>query len=250
MTINVPQSRFGKTEPYDLQVAAGVIPNARAIFRSAYSNVLASPSTYMVWNLARSYTFPAAATVMTLSSSSASDTAQLVLVQGLDSGYNEISEIVALNGQNAVSTTKAYKRINDLIVVVDGAVGNIYIGTGTVTAGVPANIYNFIYAGDNMSHTAVYTVPAGHTLYIKGGSLSSFTVNANKQVTVNYYSQMNGVRYLSAGIIAISGYQHYPYDPPAAIPEKTDIFDFATTTDSSSSVVVNLSAILLKNETI
>lgn len=245
----VPQSHFGKTEPYETQVSAGVIANARSIFRSAYSNVLASPNTYMVWNLARSYTFPASATTMTLSSSSASDTAQTVLVQGLDANYNEISEVVALNGQTGVSTVRAYKRINDLIVIADGAVGNIYIGTGTVTAGVPANVYNFVYAGDNLSHTAVYTVPAGHTLLIYGGSLSSFTVNANKQVTVNYYSQANGVRYLSAGIIAISGYQYFPYTPPVAIAEKTDIFDFATTTDTTSSVVVNLSGILIKNET-
>jgi len=245
----IPQSHFGKTEPYEIQVAAGVIPNARSIFRSAYSNVLASPNTYMVWNLARSYTFPASASTMTVSSSSASDTAQTVLVQGLDTNYNEISEVVALNGQTGVSTVRSYKRINDLIVIADGAVGNIYIGTGTVTAGVPANVYNFIYAGDNLSHTAVYTVPAGYTLLLQGGSLSSFTVNSNKQVTVNYYSQSNGVRYLNAGIIAVSGFQHYPYTPPVAIPQRTDIFDFATTSDTSSSVVVNLSGILMKNET-
>lgn len=248
MTQIVPQSYFGKTEPYEVQVAAGVIPNARPIFRSAYSNVITSPNTYMVWNLARSYTFPASASTMTVSSSSTSDTAQTVLVQGLDANYNEISEIVALNGQTGVSTVRSYKRINDLIVIADGAVGNIYIGTGTVTAGVPANVYNFIYAGDNMSHTAVYTVPAGHTLLIQGGSLSSFTANANKQNTVSYYAQSNGVRYLSAPIIASIGYQHYPYNPPAPIAEKTDVFDFVTTTDTSGSVVVNLSGILIKNQ--
>ena len=247
MTPIVSQSQFGKTEPFDVQVARGQIPGHTSIFRNAYSKVLSSPNTYMIWNLARSYTFPAAVSIMTVSSSSAADTAQLVLVQGLDSNYNMIQEVVALNGQTGVSTTKSYRRINDLIVIADGAVGNIYIGTGTVTAGVPANIYNFIFAGDNASHTAVYTVPAGYTLLVQGGSLSTFTVNTNKQVTVTYYSQANGVRYLAANITSVSGFQHYPYTPPVAIPEKTDIFDFATTTDTSSEVSVNLSGILIKN---
>lgn len=239
-------SQVGTSEPFELQVARGQIPGHRAIFRTAYSKQLESNQDYMIWNLARGYTFPSSASTMTLSSDSGSDVGVAVLVIGLDADYVEIQEVVVLNGQSPISTTNSYLRINDILVVSGDAVGNIYIGTGTVSGGVPDNLYNFIFASDNASMTAVYTVPAGHSLYIKGGSISGFTQNTNKSITVDFYVS-NSVQYRVASIISVSGYQHYPYDPPNRIPEKTDIFDFATTNDNQlAEAVVNLSGILVK----
>ena len=241
-------SQLGGTEPFELQVSRGQVPGHRAIFRSAYSKQLEVGETYAIWNLARGYTFPSSASLMTLSSDSASDVGVAVLILGLDADYVEIQEVVVLNGQSAVSTTNSYLRINDLLVVSGNAVGSIYIGTGAVSGGVPTNVYNFIFASDNASMTAVYTVPAGHSLYIKGGSISAFTENTNKSVTVDFYIS-NSVRYRVASILSVSGFQHYPYDPPNRIPEKTDVFDLATTDDSQlAEAVVNLSGILVKEE--
>jgi len=241
-------SQLGGTEPFELQVARGQVPGHRAIFRSAYSKQLELGETYAIWNLARGYTFPSSASLMTLSSDSASDVGVAVLILGLNADYVEIQEVVVLNGQSAVSTTNSYLRINDLLVVSGNAVGSIYIGTGAVSGGVPANVYNFIFASDNASMTAVYTVPAGHSLYIKGGSISAFTENTNKSVTVDFYIS-NSVRYRVASILSVSGFQHYPYDPPNRTPEKTDVFDLATTDDNQlAEAVVNLSGILVKEE--
>lgn len=241
-------TRFGLNEPFDLQVSRNQITGHRTIFRNAYSLVITSGQNYAVWNRAANYTFPSSASVMTLSSSAVGDVGQAVLVSGLDADYNEISEVITLNGTTPVTSVKSFFRINDMLVLVDSPTGNIYFGTGTVTAGVPANVYGFISAGDNAMMAAVYSVPAGHSLYIYGGSINASLATATKLVTVSFITQINGVRYQAAKISTSGGYQHYPYTPPLRIPAKADLLDTATTTDNTASTITaNFSGILIKD---
>ena len=46
------------------------------------------------------------------------------------------------------------------------ATGIIYAGTGTVTSGVPANVYAQINIGNNQTLMALYTVPFDKTAYM------------------------------------------------------------------------------------
>lgn len=239
---------MGTVEPFQLQVARGQITGHRAIFRSAYSTLITTSQNYAVWNRAANYVFPTVASTMTLSSSAVGDVGQSVLVTGLDSSYNEISEVLVLNGQTAVTSTNSFFRINDMLVLVDSPTGNIYFGTGTVTAGVPANVYGFISAGDNTQLGGWYTVPNGWSLYIQGGSINASLANQNKLVTVAFNTTIAGVRYSAAKIISSGGFQYYPYTPALAAPEKADLLDTATTSDGTpSTVTANLSGILIKN---
>ena len=180
MSISTSQTQYGKNEPFELQVARGQIPKHTAIFRSAYSASITNGSEYAVWPRAATYVFPTVASVMTLSSSVTTDIGQLVRIVGLDVNYFEISEILALNGRTAVTSTKSFLRINDMQVLTDTPTGNIYFGTGALTLGVPANVYGFIAALDGTQLAAIYTVPAGHELYIYGGSSNATLANANK----------------------------------------------------------------------
>ena len=241
-------TRMGTVEPFDLQVSRGQITGHRAIFRSAYSLNITNGQNYAIWNRTSGYTFPTVASTMTLSSSATGDVGQAVLISGLDANYNEISEVIVMNGQTAVTSTKSFFRVNDMLVLVDSPTGSIYFGTGTVTAGVPANVYGFISAGDNAMMAGVYTVPANHVLYIQGGSVNAALGNNNKYVTVAFSTTVAGVRYQAAKIVSGGGFQHYPYTPALAVPEKSDLLDLATTTDAStpSAVTVNLSGILIK----
>ena len=248
MTPIVSQTYFGKDEPFELQVSRGLIPNHRAIFRSAYSASITLSQNYAIWPRAANYTFPPSASVMKLSSSATGDVGQLVLVTGLNNEHDEISEVLVLNGQNAVNSTFSYLRINGLQILTDSPTGDIYLGTGALTAGVPANVYGFIAAGDGTMMCANYSVPVGHTLFIQGGSINGALGNANKLITVSFNTIINGVTYKGARIITSGGYQHYPYTPPIAVPEKSDLLDTATTTDTTlCSVTANLSGILIKN---
>lgn len=241
-------TRQGAYEPFELQVSRGQIQGHRAVFRSAYSTFVTASQNYAVWNRAANYTFPSVATTMTLSSSSSGDTTQSVLISGLDANYSEISEVIALNGQSPVLSTKSFFRVNDMLVLTDSPTGSLYFGTGTVTSGVPANVYGFISAGDNSMMCGTYTVPAGYTLYILGGSVNCSLANQNKLVTINFSTTIGGVRYSAAKIVLSGGYQHYPYTPPLAVPEFSDLLDTATTSDNTTSTVTaNLSGILIKN---
>lgn len=177
-------SQVGTSEPFELQVARGQIPGHKTIFKFGY-NASVGSTKETIWEQGGLYAYPASATVMTISSSSANDTAagtgaRIVEVFGLDADYKEINEVVTLNGQTAVNTTKSYLRINRGIVRSAGSgganAGIIYAGTGTVTSGVPANIYLLINGeGDNQTLMGIWTVPAGYTAFLTKMALSTGT---------------------------------------------------------------------------
>lgn len=253
-------TKLGTVEPFDLQVARGQITGHQSIFRSAYSSFVSNAGTRAIWNRAAAYTFPAAAASMTISSSSAADVGQQVLVSGLDANYNPISVTAPLNGQSGVMLVQSFLRINDVIVIAPNGslaypVGDIYVGNGTVTAGVPANVYGFVSAGDQQSLTGVYTVPAGYTLYITGGSVNTAGLAVNVFMTVDFHASVipNGsaqrVDYLTARIFASNGFQFFPYSPPTKVPEKTDIYDTVLgSVAGPDRVTASFTGILVKND--
>jgi len=177
-------TQVGTSEPFELQVARGQITGHKTVFKFGYNNDIKTAKE-TIWEQGGLYSYPPSATVMTISSSSANDTAagtgaRTVEVFGLDGDFNEINEVVTLNGQTPVNTTKSYFRINRGIVRSAGSgganAGTIYAGTGTVTTGVPANIYLSINGdGDNQTLMGLWTVPAGYTAFLTKMSLSTGT---------------------------------------------------------------------------
>jgi hypothetical protein len=119
-----------------------------------------------------------------VASTSANDTllgtgARLVLVVGLDANYSIQEEVLALSGQTPAQTALTYIRIFELLILNFGSnvnalgdnvpVGDIYCGTGTFTAGVPANPIVGILATDNdpNSRVGIFTVPDGYYALLK-----------------------------------------------------------------------------------
>jgi hypothetical protein len=225
-------TRQGQFEPFELQVARGQIQGHKTLFKFG-NNADIDGSLETIWSQGGLYAYPAAATVMKVSSSSADDDAagtgaRTVTVSGLDANYNEVSETVELDGQTEVLTTTEFIRVNRAFVVTAGsggtAAGTIYVGTGTVTAGVPATIYAVITLGDNQTTMAVWTVPAGYTLYITGGTFSAASNNAAQYVLGEFVIRpFGGVFRLAADITVNSNVFRYNWEVPLAIPEKTDI---------------------------
>ena len=234
--------------PFELAVGEGKVTGYQNLYRSAYSNLVST-----VRSVIRAggglYTFPPAATVMTLSSSSAADIGQLVLIEGLDANYVEQSDVLALNGQNGV-TTKSYLRLNKITVITDSpnTVGGIYVGVGTITAGVPATVYGYCSSSDRVSQSTIFTVPAGKTYFVTDGSISSGTTAAgNKYVTAYFMSRLNNVLYTTSTINVTTSFQNLPYNPPIAIPEKTDIWTEAVSSSGTDSVAVTINGYLVTN---
>lgn len=225
-------TRQGATEPFELQVARGQIQGHKTLFKFGNNSDI-NGSLETIWSHGGLYSYLAAASVLKVSSSSTNDAsagtgARTVTISGLDASYNEISETVSLNGQTEVLTTQSFLRVFRAFVVAAGsggtADGTIYMGTGTVTAGVPANIYAEIPLGANQTQMALWTVPAGFTLYITGGTFSAASNNASHYVLGQFFFRpLGGVFRNVADITVNSNVFRYDWEVPIAIPEKSDI---------------------------
>jgi hypothetical protein len=225
-------SRFGLTEPFDLQVARGQITGHKTIFKFG-NNPDINGALETIWSRGGLYVYPTSAIQMKVSSSSADDAAlgtgaRTVSVEGLDQNYNEVAETVTLTGQTEVLTTNTFIRVFRAFVITAGsggtAAGTIYVGTGTVTAGVPATVYAEIALGDNQTTMAMWTVPAGYTLYVYRGTFSAASNNAAQYILGKFVVRpFGGVFRNAADVTVNSSAIPYDFEIPLAIPEKSDI---------------------------
>ena len=228
----VSQTQYGKHEDFNLQVARGQIQGHKTLFKFG-NNEDINGSLETIWSYGGLYVYPTVATQMKVSSTSANDTsggtgARTIVVSGLNATYDEVSETVVLNGQTAVLTTTTFIRVFRSFVVTAGtgatAAGTIYIGTGTVTAGVPATVYAQIVLGENQTLMAIWTVPAGYTLYISRGTFSAASNNAAQYILSKFMIRpFNGVFRNVADVTVNSSVISYDFEVPLAIPEKSDI---------------------------
>jgi hypothetical protein len=225
-------TRQGAYEPFELQVSRGQIQGHRNVTVFGF-NPDVDTTQVSVWPLPSLITFPASAIQMTVSSSSANDTsagtgARTIVVQGLDANYNEVSETVTMNGQTAVTMTAALLRVNYAYVLTagsgNGAAGDIYIGTGTVTAGVPATVYDIIKFDYNVTTTGSYTIPAGYTGYVSQGLFSAGQAGGSNQVQGRLLTRgTDNIRRTAAITSLNNGVADYMFEYPLAIPEKTTL---------------------------
>jgi hypothetical protein len=254
----VSQTQYGKNELFELQVARGQIQGHRNVTVFGFNGDV-DQTQVSVWPLPSLITFPAAALQMTVSSTSANDTAagtgaRTVVVQGLDANYNEVTETVTLNGQTAVTMSASLLRVNYAYVATAGsgnsAAGDIYIGTGTVTAGVPATTYDIIKFDYNNTTTGSYTVPANYTAYVSQGLFSSGQSGGSNQVQGRLLTRgTNNIRMTAALTTLNNGVANYVFEYPLAVPEKTTLEATAVGTANNNSVSSMFIILLVKNST-
>lgn len=249
-------TRFGTYEPFELQVARGQVAMHTVVHKFGYSTVI-DGTAYPIWNVAANRTYLTTAATMKVSSSSANDAsagtgARTVLVEGLDQNYNAISETVTLNGQTEVATTKSYLRVQHITTLTAGSGGKnagvIYVGTGTVTAGVPAVIHELVPIGMNTELSGVYTVPAGYTAYVYQGGMTSQS-NGNNFLTATLAYSNQGSPWLTPAVtVFTSDMVDYNFNYPLPLPEKTDFEARASVSAGTSSVTSFFFMVLVKND--
>jgi hypothetical protein len=241
---NALRNAMAVQEPYELQVSKGQVVGASTLnvfgFNTAVGTTFISP-----WELAAStqYVFPSSAVVMALVSSSASDTAVQVLVNGLDADYVAISETITLNGTVAVNTTKSYLRINSAVTVGStNALGNISITNGGVT-------YGYISIGVGRTQMAQYTVPAGSSFYLERlNCWSATSTGASKYLRFrNRVQTSTGVIYDVAQATfsdtPLEVYRDYPFK----YNEKTSIQFQVLSSSGTNEVSVAAEGVLIAN---
>lgn len=241
MNIFSSQTSFGKNEPFDLQVARGLIPGHST--QNIYGYQSAISTTFIpVWENATAYAYPASATTMNLAGSSG-DTASITIV-GLDANYNQISETLVLNGTTPVPTLKSYLRINGMSVTAGSATNP----AGVVTLKNLANtvIYAQINAGVGRTQAAIFTVPAGYTYYLQRNDIYT-SLNGNDYVTYqNKTISPNGVVQLTQQAPFAISYGALRI-MPRAFTEKTDLQLMCKVQTGTGAVAISQEGYLIKN---
>jgi hypothetical protein len=217
MNLYASQTQYGKNEEFSLEVARGLVPGHEVLNVFGYSTSVTNTAFIPAWENTAAYVFPTVASTMVVSSSSASDTAVTVLIDGLNASYSRITESVTLNGTTDVATTQAFFRINSVITTAGNAVGTIYVKNAGGTT------YAQIAIGSGKTNMSVYTVPAGYTAY-----LTQFDAFSSTSVTSGVYATFRALRTSSTGVnnvvLQVPFLNDYsitrPY--PLIVPEKTD----------------------------
>lgn len=194
-----------------------------------------------IWQYGGAYPFPTSAATLSVVSSNASDTMG-VLISGLDENYQEIYDVVTLQGLTPVSTTNAFFRVNSAVILAGNNVGNI-----TITHG--SDVVQYIGAEIGLSQSCVYTVPAGKDLYLFRISMTSGTVNPNSYMTYrNVVTNSSGRTLRVAEGTFQNNQQNFDRQIPFRITEKTDFSFEAKSSTGDNELSIFIETVLMKPE--
>jgi len=242
-------SRMGVYEPFDLQVSRGQISGHSTLSLFGYQSAVGN-TKIPVWENATAYTYITAASTLTLVSTSASDdTVAKVLISGLDSSFNPISETLALNGTSGVTTVNSYFRVNSLLMTTPGTSQTTNVGT--ITLKQSSNVIAQINAGIGKSQMSIYTVPAGYSFYLdlaEVNTSNSYTSSNIITYSVQAINNTTGVKLSVLQQPFVSIYVANRSSDPFLYTEKTDIqWQLVTSTATTVSAGVILAGKLIKN---
>jgi uncharacterized Zn-binding protein involved in type VI secretion len=258
MNIYASQTYYGKDEEFSLQVARGLIPGHSVVTVFGY-NPDVDTSEESVWPNGGTVPHPTVASVLKISSTDAADAspsgtgARSVLITGINANYDQVSETVVLSGQTAVNTVNSYLYVNGLTVTSVGSgganAGDINVGTGTVTAGVPAVLYDMIAIGYNNRTTGHYCVPAGYTGYLVHGLFTAGQASGSTAITGKLLVHSPNDNIVRVGAITTlnNGVVQYMFNYPTAIPEKNCVGATAIGSANNNSVSSMFNICLVKN---
>lgn len=226
--------RFPTVYPHgadQLSIAMGVYPAMGQQYKFGF-NAAVGTTEETVWSQGGLYSYLSSESTVTLSSDSAGDStastgAHSVQIYGLDGNYDEVDETLNLNGQSPVTASNSYLRVNRMIVRSAGAGedndGSVYIGTGSVTSGVPSSVVASIAPGDNQTLMCLWTVPRGKTAYLNRVTASTFG-NANATMTVRLVARPEGEVFQTKDKIVITrALIELNHHTPISFSEKTDL---------------------------
>jgi len=209
-------TRTGKHEPWELQVSRGQIAFHEPLFKFGFNQDV-SATFQTIWTGGGLYTYPTSAANLGVVSTAAADTTTCIKVIGLDGDYNEIEEKVTVNGTTTVTTNSEYLRVYRAYVSANEPTGNIDIThSGTLSAQ--------IVSGTNQTLMAVFTVPAGKSLYINRTQLGCGTTTGAQFMTVDFkVKKENGVFQTKTRSTVQDENIDIIYDYPLKIEEKSDV---------------------------
>ena len=242
-------SRMGAYEPFDLQVSRGQISGHSTLSLFGYQSAVGN-TKIPVWENATAYTYITSASTLTLVSTSASDdTVAKVLISGLDSSFNPISETLFLNGVTGVTTVNSYFRVNSMILTSPGTSQTTNVGT--ITLKQSSNVIAQINVGIGKTQMSIYTVPTGYSFYLdlaEVNTSNSYTSSNIITYSVQAINNLTGVKLAVLQQPFVSIYVANRASDPFMYTEKTDIqWQLVTSTATTVSAGLIIAGKLIKN---
>ncbi len=196
----------------NIPIAAGQVEGYSHINKFGHTGADINGTT-TIWDGSNGvYTWPTAAGVVAVASSSQSG--ETVVVEGLDVNYNIISEETTIGG----TTTAEFYRIYRAYMTGDQ-------NENDVTFSIGGTSYAIILADNGQTLMTTYTVPAGKTAY-----LMQLTCTMDKANAPVYFRLMarpvdNGTAFNIKSQLGSQGGNpvNFEYAVPLRFPEKTDI---------------------------
>lgn len=165
------------------------------------------------------------ADTLDISSNNTNDTsagtgARTIKIIGLDGNYNEIEEIVTMNGTTTVTTTKSFIVVHRAYTITSGS-NETNIGTITITDTTSATTQGIISPDQHSTIQAFSIVPAGYHAVlldweINSGKGDDFECHIMKKPFNESWSSMKGLFIFENNI-------SYQFSGAVVLPEKTII---------------------------
>ena len=163
-----------------------------------------------------------------------------IIVEGLDTNYNPISESFTLSGETETGEgAVTFHRVNRAYITAGGTnVGKIQIKNGTVVVAE-------IAVGMGQTQMCVYTIPAGKTGYLTRVAASS---SKNISTIVALFQRPFGKIFIrSASSMALyQNNQDISFDVPIPFTEKTDL-DLRQIGSANNTLAADFNIILVDN---
>jgi hypothetical protein len=171
----------------------------------------------LCWDAKTDYAFQSAAVALEMLSSSANDAAagtgaRTVLVESLDADYAPVSQIVTLDGVNAVALTGTHIAVNQVTVISSGS-GASNAGNITLRVAGGGATQGYVLAGKSVQRAFKYTVPAGKVFVIDNFYLNAINAGGlNLIVTLDFNAR------LSDGTVLVTQTNYFSgQNPPFSI---------------------------------
>jgi len=212
----------GGNTQFELNVSAGIMTEMANVHK--FGSVVTSNATYdTVWTEGGQYEFPENPGIVTLVSSDAQDNpsgtgAATVVLQGLDSNFDEIQETITLNGTVGVAGTLSFLRTHRMFVDT----GNT--NSGNLTVSIGSTVTCAIAPDMGQSQVAFYTVPRGKSAFLKQFTATQNKNQENSMRLFQRYPNSGNRPYRVVTELNLYGSNMIkPYSFPVFFGEKTDL---------------------------
>lgn len=218
-----------------------MVKNVIPVHRAGYNPNLQNGVEEVIWSYSDGLYYANTANVVSVVSSSTSDTGVDITIEGLDSNWSMISETIRVNGTTPVITSNSFIRV--LTTINTGS--NTAIGNITFTQNGNGNVVAYIIDGVGRGMKAAYSIPAGYTGYLyKGDASVGKGGDAEVKMKVRYF----GKTWIVGHVAQVYESQYnYDFPFPSVLPEKTDIQVTAKTTTTGTAIGCNFDILLVKN---